>query len=256
MDRVLMVSRALVLDIFARGKAPDGLAHPKRSLIKRVSGTIAKQDFYVSGKRDVESLKKFLKQNAINYDDFKTVMDFGCGVARMARHFKTNSNSVIGVDYAEDMVDWCNNNLHEVGQFICNQHGDFSHIPDNSVDFIHSRSVFTHMHEGDFLTWLEQLARVVNAEGYVYLTINGEQRVNEEIPVILTKQEKKSFHNGELVVVNPNVSSDNRAINEHQCYGYVNREGFTALSRPWFEVVAFQPGKKAYQQDIYLLKKV
>ena len=79
--------------------------------------------------------------------DIKKIVDWGCGCARVSRHYFDLCNAqIIGLDIDEKMINWCKSELPD-GQWITSSPYPPSHLPDNSADLIIGHSVFTHLDE-------------------------------------------------------------------------------------------------------------
>ena len=120
---------------------------------------------------------------------WRSYLDFGCGCGRSARRLiqqHPRPERYVGVDLHRGMVRWCEQNLapHAEGfEFV---HHDV-HSPcmnpdplrpwvlalpaeDGSVTLLEATSVFTHLVEGQFEFYLDEVARVLAPDGYFYAT--------------------------------------------------------------------------------------
>lgn len=64
----------------------------------RSSGEGTKEEFYNTGKNDVDRLFETLKRNNIDYNSLKTCLEFGCGVGRVTSWLSKRYEAVIGYD--------------------------------------------------------------------------------------------------------------------------------------------------------------
>ncbi len=103
------------------------------------------------------------------------VLDFGCGCGRVLRglHHQAPQHEYHGTDIDPEAIDWCQQNLKEVGQFRHNQSAPPLAFDDASFDCVYSISVFTHLPEAMQFEWLAELARITKPGGQLLLTTHG-----------------------------------------------------------------------------------
>ena len=102
-----------------------------------------------------------------------TVLDFGCGCGRTTRFLQAMSRlDVHGSDVNENLVRWCQQNLHEV-KTAANGVNPQLAFDDGKFDFVYSLSIFSHLSEPSMQQWLAELARVTADDGIVLLTTHG-----------------------------------------------------------------------------------
>src|SRR5262249_34518466 len=171
--------------------------------------------------------------------------DFGCGVGRVLRHLPTLTGArLAGCDYNNELIDWCRANLC-FAEFSTNQAEGRFQYGDGSFDFIYALSVFTHFTEAQHGFWIHELRRVLRPRGYLLLTTHG-NHYEHHIPDHL----RKSFHDGQLVVLRPDMAGQNVCA-AFQPERYVRNE----LARGW-ELIDFVERGAAGNpsQDVYLLR--
>lgn len=101
------------------------------------------------------------------------ILDFGCGCGRLTRYLgRSERYRTIGTDINQDHVDWCTANLPRVTS-LRNDVAPPLPLPDNSIDFAYSLSVFSHLPERAALAWLNDLARVLAPGGLLIITTHG-----------------------------------------------------------------------------------
>jgi SAM-dependent methyltransferase len=132
-------------------------------------------------------------------DDGKlhTVVEWGCGPARIIRHLPGVSNEkiiCIGTDYNRATVEWCKTNVPGI-QFEANHLTPPLPLPDACVDALYCVSVFTHLSETMHYAWMKEIFRVMRPGGVVVMALNGDR-----FQSTLNDQELALYSAGEVVV--------------------------------------------------------
>ena len=146
--------------------ASDGLPIPPTHLVKLVSPLGELAWLLRGGKTGQECILYALRRNGFSIQDFRTILDFGCGCGRIMRHWKTcQGPRFYGTDYNPVLIDWCQKNLGDFAQFNTNQLNPPLEYEDGFFDFIYVFSVFTHLTEDLQHAWIRELGRVFKAGG-------------------------------------------------------------------------------------------
>lgn len=111
-----------------------------------------------------------------------TIVDIGCGCGRLAHHLRDFhyqdvrfTGKYIGIDIDEEMLDWCRGHFDAPRfEFLHSTHANKSYaqagegtrsytipVPDNSVDFVFSTSLFTHLLEVELRNYLDESFRIM-----------------------------------------------------------------------------------------------
>ena len=179
-------------------------AVPPSSLIHLVAGHRSASAFLVGGLSASEAIRAALARNGLRMDQFSNVLDFGCGVGRIIRHWNGNQRPAMhGTDYNSDLIEWCRKNLKSF-EFRVNTLSGALPYDSEAFDFIYSFSVFTHLREPLQFHWIDELSRVLKPGGYIYLTTHGEHYLS-----VLNSSEQEQFRQGELVVREEEQSGSN-----------------------------------------------
>ena len=185
-------------------------AVPPSKLIYLVAGHCSASAFLAGGLSASEAIRAALARNGLRMEQFHNVLDFGCGVGRIIRHWNGSHRPVLhGTDYNPDLVEWCRENL-KAFEFRVNTLAGELPYESETFDFIYSFSVFTHLREPLQFHWIDELSRVLKPGGYIYLTTHGEHYVSA-----LNASEQEQFRNGELVVREEEQSGSNRCAVFH-----------------------------------------
>jgi SAM-dependent methyltransferase len=177
---------------------------PPAELIYLVAGHGSANLFLAGGRSARDAISAILAKNGLRMEQFDNVLDFGCGVGRIIRHWDQSERPLLhGTDYNPDLIGWCRENLSAC-EFRVNTLSGSLPYEDETFDFIYSFSVFTHLKEPLQFHWIDELTRVLKPGGYVYLTTHGRHYVS-----ILNSAEREQFDKGQLVVREQEQSGSN-----------------------------------------------
>jgi SAM-dependent methyltransferase len=112
-----------------------------------------------------------------------TIVDIGCGCGRFAHHVRDYlyadtrfTGKYIGVDIDPEMLEWCRNHFDARFEFLQSTHASKSYnqtgssnsaqnyripVEDQTVEFVFSRSLFTHLLEPELRNYLEESLRIM-----------------------------------------------------------------------------------------------
>jgi ubiquinone/menaquinone biosynthesis C-methylase UbiE len=129
--------------------------------------------FFASGGREVAAIMAAADQLG-RPEQRDTVLDFGCGVGRLARAFGSYFNSYTGVDISEPMLlkarQW--NRECTACSFVLNTAANLSIFESRSFDLVHSKYVLQHLPSQHQVTrYLEELLRVLRLRGLLVFQI-------------------------------------------------------------------------------------
>lgn len=110
------------------------------------------------------SLLRFLKPKK-----HENLIDFGCGIGRLAGVIAPKVNSIIGIDLSEGMIDKAKlTNVHDNVKFILNN-GDLSIFPDSSISKIYTCWVLCHLTDESLDNTLKDFYRILDNNGKVVI---------------------------------------------------------------------------------------
>ena len=168
-----------------------------------------------------------------------TVLDFGCGCGRIARHWHGEGLDLHGCDYNPKLVAWCQENLPFM-QAVVNDSKPPSPYSGDRFDVLYATSVLTHLTEDSQHRWLEEWRRILKPEGLALFTTHGDLYAQN-----LGRLEKPRYDAGELVVRHPRIEGLNSCVALHPP-SYVRER----LLEGW-ELLGFRPARY-YRQDMWL----
>jgi SAM-dependent methyltransferase len=241
--------KTLSQDIAARigNRLRGGIPIPPGDLIYLVSGHRSASRFLRRGLVASNTIREILERNGVDIEHCNAVLDFGCGVGRIMRHWNALQHTALhGTDYNSRLVEWCRENLN-YAKFNVNTLSGGLPYGTESFDFIYAFSVFTHLSEALQIFWMNELSRVLRPGGYMYFTTHGDYFLPQ-----LTVEEKEKFLSGKLVIRAAEESGSNLCAAYHPV-AYVRGN----MARE-FSIVDFIPGTAEGDvlHDIYLCKKV
>jgi SAM-dependent methyltransferase len=179
-DRVRRVfpnaSRSRLRDFVDRFRgAPDGLPIPPARLHVLVSGNLRHgvAEYFEIGGWCIEKLESMLAADGVRLADFGSILDFGCGCARVLRRVRPLTEArLVGTDVNGEAIAWCRAEL-PIAEFEVNAPAPPLAFAPGSFDLVYAFSVFTHLPEDLQRPWIEELARVLRPGGYLLFTTLG-----------------------------------------------------------------------------------
>jgi SAM-dependent methyltransferase len=219
---------------------------PPGRLIFLVAGHRDPAEFLKSGRGTSDAIQRLLNKHGLEIGQFDSVLDFGCGVGRVMRHWhKAHGPKWHGTDYNPELINWCRNNL-KFAEFRINELSGQLPYEAESFDFIYVFSVFTHLNESLQFFWINELSRVLKPGGYLYFTTHGEYYLSE-----LNPEEREQLLDGKLVIREQHRSGENICAVFHPV-SYVQEKLAQDLI-----VVDFVPGSDQSDSlhDVHLVRK-
>lgn len=194
---------------FLRSRSLDYPVPPER-LLATVAGSADARWFLEGGRLALDSITETLERHSRSVANLRTILDFGCGCGRVARHWPSVTDAPVhGVDYNTDLIAWCQRNL-PFGRFATNRLQPPLDFPNASFDLIYALSVFTHLPEPAQRAWMDELARILVPDGLLLITTHGEHYRPQ-----LSLTERATFDAGKLVVRHAEVAGTNLCTTFH-----------------------------------------
>ena len=233
----------------------DGLPLPPVDMIRMTSGLYRRASdpeaiyrrFEATGAESAAFIRDKLSDNGVAMEQLGSLLDFGCGCARVVRHWSDLPGAVHGSDYNPNLMRWCAENL-SFAEFLANGAEPPLPYEDDTFDFLYSISIFTHLEEPLQVPWMRELARVARPGGLLLITVSGTDHARS-LPG-WEDQFREAFEAGRLVVRRPERTGSNACAVFHPP-SYVR----DTLTRG-LEIVDHEGGvAQAGRQDALLLRK-
>jgi SAM-dependent methyltransferase len=243
--QTLLAARGAIGSRRAR-RDTGGLPVPPARLRVGVGPSFGDLDtFLESGKRHADLVRRLVEEQGSALEAAAPVLDFGCGVGRVARHWHGLELDLHGCDVNRRMIEWCRANL-PFGRYDVNELAPPLPYDDESLGLAYAFSVFTHLPEQLQLAWAAEFHRVLRPGGLLLLSTLGEYYAALDR---LSPAEREQFDSGRLVVLFEEHAG------ESFCSAYHPRSYVAETLASGFEVVAHEPGTDAEQHDMHLLRK-
>ncbi len=223
-----------------------GVPVPPGNLIFTVANTENLEWFLSAGKAAAGCVESILAANGVEFSTLGSVLDFGCGIGRVIRHWAdVNGPEFHGTDYNPSLVAWCRDHL-PFATFGINALDARLDYAAAKFDLAYAFSVFTHLNGRLQTFWMDELFRVLKPGGYAIITTHGQHYVDQ-----LDDHERAEFLAGNGVVRVPRREGSNH------CASFHPEQAVRDTLAARFQVVDFvsEGALGNPRQDLYLLRK-
>ena len=221
---------------------------PPKHLQVRVAG-IYNSSFYSSGQQQVSDIEAFLQSNGKSFNDFATILDFGCGCGRTLIPLSqlVPTERVYGSDIDGEAIHWLKTHHPSFGDLDVNGIRPPTKYADDTFDFIYVISVFTHLPEDMQLAWLEELHRIMKPGGVGVFTTHGEMHYSKLQGEAAREISARGFHYSMTGLVDGLPEFYQTTYHSHE---YVRREW-----GKYFDIVAIQELGLGHNHDLVMVAK-
>lgn len=228
------------------GAALRGMPLPSDALVEKVTGGRDLLWFDKGGQWGLDSMVEILAKDGVDCASLGAILDFGCGVGRVLRHWRLPpSVEIHGTDYNPNLVDWCRAHLPHA-RFHLNALDPPLDFPDERFDLVYALSVFTHLPEAGQHAWMAELTRVLRPGGYMLISLHGRAYLDQ-----LSSSERSAFEAGEMVVWHAEEAGRNA------CAAYHPEPWVRERMSEGLELIDCAPegARGNPRQDLYLFRK-
>jgi len=212
----------------------DGRPMPPGELVVMVSGP-SHAWFSERGRSDAQMFRELAARHGQDVAVGLDVLDFGCGVGRIARWLAPEVEAVGGTFTGSDLngklSGWCAANL--TGRYLTNGLKPPLAVADDAIDLAYAHSVLTHLTEPTAVAWFAELARVLRPGGLALMTFHDETYAQAWAPPEVAGR----------LGPEPYVVWNNAMEGSNYISAWATRAHLSALSAPWFETVEIIPGR-------------
>jgi len=138
--------------------------------------------FLETGRRCADSLERALAAQSLTMAGFHRLLDFGCGCARVLRHFAPlfEGREFHGTDADTATIQW--NRAHIPGVTF-HQHAAEPPFPfpKREFDCVWSIAAFSRLPEASAIRWLSHLQQVLRPGGIALISVHGLFRFSEDV---------------------------------------------------------------------------
>jgi SAM-dependent methyltransferase len=235
---------------------PDaGLPVPPPDLRVLVSGPGAERETWLrTGATDAELIRRLLLRNGYGLEAMSSVLDFGCGCGRVARHWADLQGPALhGADASGRLAGWCDAQLPFMRAIEIDPHPPLPYAS-REFDFAYALSVLTHLSEEAGRTWAAELVRVLKPGGLLLFTVQGAR-----FAPVLDESQQRRFRSGEVVTRLTEIAGTNSCAAYHPA-AYIVEDLIPAFDLELIEAVYEDPtGGTVVSpmplQDNYLVRK-
>lgn len=223
-----------------------GVPVPPGRLIFTVANTENVDWFLSAGASAANCLEGILQKNGVDLASHGSILDFGCGVGRVIRHWShLQGPKFHGTDYNSALIAWCRDHL-PFATFGTNSIDGSLDYADQTFDLAYAFSVFTHLDARLQAFWMCELQRVLKPGGHLVITTHGRHYLDQ-----LDETEQAAFLRGEGVVRLPRREGSN------DCASFHPEQAVRDTLAAQFELIDVIPEGALGNpmQDLYLLRK-
>ncbi len=142
----------------------ESFSDAKRMIFSSDNTVPSDKIFENAGLNDANFISQF-----VNHES--KVLDFGCGVGRVARFLSNNVHTLYGVDISTDMLNYARKYCQDCSNTVFEKtNGREIPLKDNFVDFAYSLLVLQHLEKEDAFYILKEIHRILKFNGKAYLT--------------------------------------------------------------------------------------
>ena len=137
--------------------------------------------FFDLSYRQVQLFVDALAAQHVNLRTIGSVLEIGCGGARLLRHFRCIEGArLVGTDIDPKSIGWCRANVPGI-DFQVNHIDPPLAMETNSFDLAIASSVFTHIPLGLQRAWLVEMRRVMRPGGIFLCTVVGRWHIDKQL---------------------------------------------------------------------------
>lgn len=216
---------------------------PPRALLRSIQMTPYVREYLDVGRRAARSIGGAL---APGLGERARVLDFGCGLGRVLRHFEHRGWRLYGCDVEPASVSW---SRRAFGWASFERTGETPPLPypADFFDAVYAVSVFTHFDAGDQARWAAELARVLRPGGAAVVSTMGPRALASFREIAESERGRRFAARGFL------FEPGGERFNSRGAFH--TREAVARIFAPRFELASWTEGGLDGFQDLSLLRR-
>jgi SAM-dependent methyltransferase len=138
--------------------------------------------FFYESYRQVFHFFKILMAHGFNLRTCGSILDFGCGSARILRLYRyLNGVRLVGTDANPECIAWCREQVSGCEFHVNDLVPPLPFCTGGDFDLIISLSVFTHIPIEQQREWLQEMKRVLKPNGFLLCTVVGNSHIDSQL---------------------------------------------------------------------------
>ena len=232
--------------------AGAGLPLPPAELRARVHGSPDADSFLLEGFTTHVKLQRAIERECGRRpDEFRSILDWGCGCGRTTRFLAGSGAAITGVDIDEVNIAWSRDNL-PFARFQTIPTAPPTDLPAEGYDLLVGISVFSHLDEAAQEVWLAELRRLAAPNAVLAMSVHGSQSLARS--GIKHRALRDWLKNGFFDLgANPDQGATAGREGEYRDVGQSSRHIRANWSRH-FEIITIVEGCIGNHQDLVLMK--
>jgi SAM-dependent methyltransferase len=237
---------------------PDPALHtdlPDEDRRFRVIGNRDPTGFLMTGCTDFNRLDRACVSFTDRHmSEYRSVLDWGCGCGRIARHLAPLVRAFSGCDIDAENIAWCAEHLR--GNYTASSLRPPLPYKDEAFDLIYGVSVFTHFRPAIEGLWLAELRRIAAPGALLMMTIHGQTTIDyARLDANARKALTARVERDGILCGGRNDQLDGHAVHENEYVNVYHSQDY--VRRIWgrhFEIVAILPGY-IFTHDLVIMRK-
>ncbi len=223
-----------------------------RDLLQQVVGAGGTEQGYLyGGFVTATGIRAALRAIGRETYQFSSILDFGCGSARVLRWFQDiqPAGRLYGCDINSEAIQWCVANA-AFAEFTNSAPLPPLPYADRSFDLIFGISVFTHLDERYQLAWLSELRRIVKPGGVVMMTVHGSDKAAGD----LSPEDYNAFETSGFQYKEATDRTSTKGLPDFYQVAYHSKEYIERVWSEFFDIAAYIKHGCMYSQDLVAMQ--
>jgi SAM-dependent methyltransferase len=130
--------------------------------------------YFYSALDQMHAWMEILEQNGFNLRTVSSILELGCGSARLIRHLRCiDGIRLVGCDLRADHIEWCKKNIPGIEFYTNELSPPLQFAQDDSFDLVFASSVFTHIPMETQALWIQEMHRILRPGGFLLCDVLG-----------------------------------------------------------------------------------